>query len=194
LLEEPSEFPFSLSLSLAVSEKTFLIKNPVWDLDLSIDLAGEQIPTGGGFFLPLPPASWPFIRSAIRPLRLLPEREREKSRKKAAAALPTRGNDADRDLKAAFSAEEKRPGCLKRARRKTCRDPLFKLAAAPSSSSSSVPRQDGDIPATRRRPGRGEGETILITRRALGKHVYPLNGHGAVATGNPGIYPALPEI
>jgi len=149
-------FPLSLSFSLLlVSEKTFLIKNPVRDLDLSIDLVGNRYlqrrPGRGGLRLggkvraaQSPP--WVFPSSSIRcslsatrilavyPLSHPPlvspregerdrerEREREKRRKKAAAALPTRGNDADRDLKAAFSAEEKRPGCLKRARRKTCR-------------------------------------------------------------------------
>lgn len=50
--------------------------------------------------------------------RLLDGREREKT---AARSFPTRGNDADRDLKAAFSAEEKQPGRLKRATRKNAR-------------------------------------------------------------------------
>lgn len=65
---------------------------------------------------PLAPS--PFIRSP--PPTLL---ERRKKRKPAAALLRWR-NDADRDLKAAFSAEEK-PGCLKRARRKTRRSRSF---------------------------------------------------------------------
>lgn len=59
----------------------------------------------------------PSLRLSLRPSILPSSRKKEKERNQL--LLFQRANDADRDLKAAFSAEEKRPDCLKRARRKT---------------------------------------------------------------------------
>lgn len=122
-----SHYPISYFLSLFLFHpfpshcfwKTFLIKNPARDLDLSVGSAGRQIPTASAgsegttlrflsslflpqLFLPSTWRCWNLHRSSTHS-------SRKRDREKPTAALPfQRANDADRDLKAAFSAKEKR--------------------------------------------------------------------------------------
>lgn len=121
----------------------------------------------------LPTLHMPSLRLSLRPSILPSSRKKEKERNQL--LLFQRANDADRDLKAAFSAEEKRPNCLKRVRRKT------RLSRSSSSCSFSYIEEGRRsflrlrVDATEMYPRRRERSTVLITRRALEKHIYPLN-------------------
>lgn len=107
---------------------------------------------------------------------LLSSRKREKERNQL--LLFQRANDADRDLKAAFSAEEKRLDCLKRIRRKTHRSRSFSYF---EERWRSFLRLRVDATATGMHSWRREKGKVLITRRrALEKHIYPLNSEGEI--------------